>query len=572
MNTAAARCPGHRAGRSPGRVLTGAALVASLALVSCTAAEVSPQPVASSSAAGDPGTFTFGAAADPFTLDPALANDTESYRVTRQLMEGLVGVDPLTSEPTPLLAESWEERDSGRTYEFTLREDVLFQDGEPFDAAAVCANFDRWYTLPPAARQDGPLLAFERVFRAFSDQPELSLYEGCTATSQYTLTLQLARRTTSLIPALAAPGFAMGSPAAFTANRTGELNPSRSGVPTSGFATAPVGTGPFELVSWQPGEVRLDSFDGYWGERGEVDRVVFTTIPDANSRARALTSGRIDGYDFISVDSAVDLARNGFQFLQRDPYSVLYLGMNQDFPGVDDPLFRQAVAHAIDKPALIEGRFLDGTRSTAQFLPEKLGISTETVTDYSYDPELARDLLDDAGYDGRELPFYYPRSVSRPYLPSPEKAYAELSRQLVAAGFNIRPVPIDWGEGYVDAVQQPGDRAFHLLGWSGTYQDPDNFTGDLFGTYSDEFAYDDPQLVSKITRARGLPAGQERRDAYADISAQISDRLPAVPLALPVSALAMSPRVLSYPVSPVMHEVFNRIDLADVEPEPAPSG
>jgi len=250
---------------------------------------------------------------------------------------------------------------------------------------------------------------------------------------------------------------------------------------------------------------------------------------------------------------------------------VLYLGMNQDFPGVDDPLFRRAVAHAINKDALIEGRFLNGTKPARLFIPEKLGISTGTVEDYGYDLDLARDLLERSGYDGRELPFYYPRNVSRAYLPAPEKAYAELSRQLTEAGFTIKPVPVDWGDGYVAEVQQSGDRAFHLLGWSGSYQDPDNFVGALFGSYSEEFGYEDPQLFSKIDRARGLPNGEERSEAYADISAQLADRLPAVPLAFPISALAMSARVTTYPVSPVMNEVFNRIDLADVEPRPTPS-
>ncbi|WP_306738400.1 ABC transporter substrate-binding protein [Arthrobacter sp. SX1312] len=575
MNNPAARRTSHaRATHGVKRVAAmAAALVSAVSLASCTVGQVpSPEPVTTTSApASDAATFTFGTAAHPRTLDPALANDTESYRVSQQILQGLVGVDPLTSEPTPLLAESWDESDDGRTYEFTLRDDVVFQDGETFDAAAVCANFDRWYTLPESARAATNRLPFENVFKGYSDTPEVSLYEDCTATSAHTLDLQLTSRITGLIPALATPAFAMSSPAALEAGAADELTGTRDGAPISRYGQAPVGTGPFRLVSWEEGDVELAFFDDYWGERGEVDRVVFTTIANPDSRARALTSGRIDGYDFVSVDSAVDLARNGLQFLQRDPYSVLYLGMNQGFPGVDDPLFREAVAHAIDKSALIDGRFLNGTKPARQFIPEKLGVSNETVEDYGYDVELAKDLLERSGYDGRELPFYYPRNVSRAYLPSPEKAYAELSRQLTEAGFNIKPVPVDWSEGYVEAVQQSGDRAFHLLGWSGSYQDPDNFVSALFGMYSEEFAYEDPQLFSKINRARGLPAGEDRTEAYADISAQVSDRIPAVPLAFPISALAMSPRVTTYPVSPVMNEVFNRIDLADVEPRPTPS-
>lgn len=555
-----------------------AVLVPALLLASCTSTEpVPPQPVhpqpttSASTAAAEVSTFTFGTAADPRTLDPALANDTESYRVTQQIMQGLVGVDPLTSEPAALLAESWEEQDDGRAYAFTLRGDVTFHDGTPFDAAAVCTNFDRWYTMPAEARSGTLRLPFENVFKAFSDQPDVSLYEGCTATSEYTVEVQLQSRISGLIPALSAPAFAIASPTALAAGDADTLTEVRAGIPISRYGLAPVGTGPFTLTAWEPGSVTLDFFDDYWGEPGEIDEVVFSTIPDPASRARALTSGRIDGYDFVSVASTVDLARSGLQFLQRDPYSVLYLGLNADFPGVDDILFRQAVAHAVDKDALIEGRFLNGTNSAGQFLPEKLGIGVDTVQQYPHDLDLAKDLLERSGYDGRELPFYYPQNVSRPYLPTPEKVYAELSRQLTEAGFNIRPVPIDWTDGYVAAVQASDDRAFHLLGWSGTYQDPDNFIGALFGSYSEEFAYEDPQLFSKVNRARGLPNGEDRAEAYADISSHISDRIPAVPLAFPISALAMNARVSTYPVSPVMNEVYNRIDLADVEPRPTPS-
>ncbi|WDF32269.1 ABC transporter substrate-binding protein [Arthrobacter agilis] len=577
MNTSPAR--GTRIGRAGRRSATRrlrvvSALISVASLVACTGGEApapQPAPASSSAAASDASTFTFGTAAGPRTLDPALANDTESYRVTQQILQGLVGVDPLTSEPTPLLAESWKERDNGRTYEFRLRDDVTFHDGTALDAAAVCANFDRWFTLPREARSGVSRLPFENVFKGYSDQPEITLYSGCTARGDHTVELRLTSRITGLIPALAAPGFAISSPAALEAGAADDLTEERDGVPISRYAQAPVGTGPFSLVSWEAGQVELEFDDAYWGERGEVDRVIFTTITSPDSRARALKNGRIDGYDFVSVDSAADLARNGLQFLQRDPYSVLYLGMNAEFPGVDDILFRQAVAHAIDKDALIDGRFLNGTKSARQFIPEKLGVSTEAVEDYPYDVELAEELLEKSGYDGRELPFYYPRNVSRAYLPAPEKVYAELSRQLTAAGFVLKPVPIDWSDGYVAAVQQADDRAFHLLGWSGSYQDPDNFVGALFGSYSEEFGYDDPQLFSKIDRARGLPDGEERSAAYADISAQLSTRIPAAPLAFPISALAMSARVTSYPVSPVMNEVFNRIDLADVEPRTRPS-
>ncbi|MBG6181687.1 ABC transporter substrate-binding protein [Arthrobacter sp. CAN_A1] len=569
--TAAAR-PSRWAGPTRGTV----AAILGLTLAGCTGATPLPAPTTTSSAptpsatapAQDPeAIFTFGAAADPTGLDPALVADTESYRITRQMLEGLVGIDPLTSEPVPLLAASWEERDDGRAYAFTLREDVQFHDGEPFNAEAVCTNFDRWYSLPADTRTADNTIAFGSVFNAYSDEPDLSVYSSCQPLGQFEVLIQLDSRLTGFIPALAMPAFAMSSPRALERLAADELSEERNGTALSEYALSPVGTGPYTFDSWEAGEVRLTSFADYWGERGEIGTVVFTTLARPDDRLDALTTGEIDGYDFVTVDNAGTLVREGQQLLQRDPYSILYLGMNQDFPGVDNLLFRQAVAHAIDKPAVIDGLFLNGTAPANQFVPPKLAVTNEDITTYDYDVELARELLEESGYDGEPLPFHYPTDVSRPYLPTPEGVFEVLQTQLEEAGFTIEPVPTPWADGYLDAIQNDDDRAFHLLGWSGTYQDPDNFLGQLFGTTTDEFAFTDNQLFSKIDRARTLPNGEDRVAAYQDISDQIARRLPAVPLAFPISALAVSERVTTYPVSPVMNEVFNLIDLADVDLE-----
>lgn len=544
--------------------LRAGALLGALALAGCTAAgpdgEATASATASSTARVPDATFTFATAARPAGLDPALVSDTESHRVTRQIMEGLVGVDPLTSAPTPLLAESWTQSEDGRSYTFTLRQGITFHDGEPFNAEAVCANFDRWYNLPASVRGAGPL-AYEAVFNAYSDSPELAIFKSCTAVDEYTVRVDLATRLAGFIPALASPEFAMSSPAAMKQYNADALNRDKDGQKISEYALHPVGTGPFVLESWNGDELRLAANPDYWGERGQIATIVFTTITSPASRLRALKNGQVDGYDLVTVADVDDLARNGQQILQRDPYSILYLGINQAFPGMDNLKMRQAIAHAIDKGALLDGLFLNNTKQANQFVPEKLGVTSGSVTNYGYDPEKAAKLLKEAGYDGAELPFYYPRHVTRAYLPTPERVYAELSRQLTAVGLNIKPVPVEWSEDYLQTVQRSGDRALHLLGISGTYDDPDNFVGSLFGSYTAEFAHDDTQLLSKIDRARTLDEGPEQTEAYTAISDRISTRVPAVPLAFPISALALSPRVAVYPTSPLLNEVFNRIEL-----------
>jgi len=547
-------------------IIKASAAAAALVLTGCTAArpdDDAPSTSASPSASGGPSaSFTFATAARPAGLDAFLAVDTESHRVTRQVLETLVGVDPLTSAPVPLLAQEWSVSEDGRIYDFTLQRGITFHDGEALTAEAVCANFDRWYKLPVSARGTG-VLAFRSVFKGFSDTPDLSAYKSCTATGENTFRLELNTRLTGLIPALASPEFGIASPRAMAEGRADELTEDRNGTRLSAYAQHPVGTGPFVFSSWVEDEVLLVSNPEYWGDHGQIQNVTFRTITSPESRLRVLLNGEVDGYDLVTVSDVGELARAGMQILQRDPYSILYLGINQNFPGLDEPKMRQAIAHAVDKPALLEGLFLNGTKSANQFLPEKLGLRSDNVTNYGHNPDRAKELLEEAGYAGEELPFYYPRRVTRAYLPNPEKVYAELSRQLTAAGLNIRPVPVEWSDGYLEQVSKNGDRALHLSGLSGSYMDADNFVGTLFGAYSEEFGYEDAQLFTKIDRARTLPADEERADAYRSISDRISTRVPAVPLAFPISTLTLSPRVSQYPTSPLLNEVFNNIRLTD---------
>ena len=90
------------------------------------------------------GTLVFGTASDPVVLDGALVSDGESLRVIRQIFEGLVTTEEGGTEVEPALAKSWETSDDGLEWTCALQEDVQFHDGEPFDAEAVCANFDLW--------------------------------------------------------------------------------------------------------------------------------------------------------------------------------------------------------------------------------------------------------------------------------------------------------------------------------------------------------------------------------------------------------------------------------------------
>lgn len=545
-------------------IKTGAVFMA-LGLTACTSTP-SPSPSSTSASTTPTGsepteTFTFGTASQPLGLDPALSSDVESYRVTRQILEGLVGVDQTTGKPTPLLATEWTESNEGRSYTFKLRSGVTFQDGTPFNADAVCFNFNRWFAFSAELRTKAPGISFKSVFKAHSDNAALSIFKSCTALSPDTVRINLTQPFTAFLQALTLPAFAMASPTALAKGTADVLDQTRHGKPVSAFASNPVGTGPFSLAAWDETSVRLVSHKGYWGDRGQIATINFVMYDHPQTRLQALLDGKVDGYDAVTVGNFDQLVKRGMQIVQRDPFSVMYLGINQEIPVLQKEKVRQAIELAIDKDTLIRKFFIDNTAKASQFVPPKISGFNNDAPALGHDPAKAKAYLAEAGYKGEELRFYYPLNATRPYLPTPEKIYAELSRQLTAVGLNIKPVPVDWSDGYLQKVQSPGDHALHLLGWNGSYSDADNFVGPLFGEKNGEFGYQDPQVFSKINRARGLPAGEERDEQYHTINAQIAATVPAVPIAFPISALALSERVISYPASPVLNEVFTKVQL-----------
>ncbi|MFI7578792.1 ABC transporter substrate-binding protein [Kocuria kalidii] len=491
-------------------------------------------------------TFVFANAAAAPTLDPAAVNILETSRIGAQVLEGLVSADPSTGAPAPALATSWERSGDGLTYTFDLREGVRFHDGTELDAAAVCANFERWESLAA----DGTRTPFATVFRTGTPRAD-PLYAGCTVESDSSVALSLTAEHTPLLRALTQPSFGIASPTALAAG-THERHP--------------VGTGPFRYASGDGTNVVLDANPDYWGELGDIGTLEFRTIAEPELRYVALRLGQVDGYDQVGLDSFAPLAREGVQVLQRDPYSVSYLGINQDVAPLDDPDVRAAIAAAVDRGAIVREHYPDGTRVANQFLPARFAMDGTDLQVPSYDPQRAQELLAASSYDGEPLRFYYPRNTSRTYMQEPAKIYADIAAQLVRAGFVIEPVPIDWSDGYVAQVLEPGgDHALHLLGFNGGYRDPDYFMAALFGGPDDEFGVDAAALTGAVNRAAALPDGEDRSSAYASINDRVSRLLPAVPLAHPISAVAVDGSVTSFPLSSTGHEEFNRVRLDAAE-------
>ncbi|MGO1231253.1 ABC transporter substrate-binding protein [Glutamicibacter arilaitensis] len=598
-------------------LLTGTLATTALALAACTGnsgTASSASPAASASSTPVPRTLRLAAAAPPVKFDPAIVADNESFRVTRQVYETLIDINPDTGGAVAGLAEAWTESPDGLRYTFTLRQGVLFHDGTELNAKAVVANFNRWENLSATLRADSTQ-GFTDVFHFGSDIPKLptvkdlekefqgvegpteaelaaqqlrlkqleelatqyktdlfegkskdgtaSYFESVKATDTYLVTLNLRRRLPGLIEALTLPGMAIAAPSALTGGP--KENPAQS------LSTKPVGTGPYTFVSNKDGVVRLEIFKDYWNQsrlaenKTHPEVALISSVPSPYNREGALLADEIDGFDMVSVDTMRTLVRNAKVVVQRDPFSVLYLGMDQRNKWLAKPEFRMAIAHAVNRTSLAEKLFLQGSKNASTLLPSALSIPAPEETP-NHDTTKAKTLLADLGYNGEEIEFAYPLRVSRNYLPLPERTFAQIADDLAAAGIRVKPRPIAWTDGYVQTVQSKDFNGLHLLGFSGGYRSADDFLSGILSSKENEFGYTSPLLDSQVMLARSIPAGEAQTAAYADILTTLNADLPVLPLVFPISALAFNGNVTFYPPSPMLNECY-----ADVQMTNSPS-
>jgi peptide/nickel transport system substrate-binding protein len=567
--------------RRPQRVL--AASAATLTAVTLAACASSDRDAGGGGEGGGEaqsgGTLVFGAAGDPKMFDPAFASDGETFRVARQIHEGLLGNELGGTDPVPELAEDWEVSEDGLEYTFNLRQGVQFHDGTEFNAEAVCFNFDRWYNFEGLAQSPSATPYYQDVFGGFASTPDTpNIYESCEATDESTAVIRLTQVTSKFPAALALPAFSIQSPTALQEYDADNLSGSEDALTYTQYALEhPTGTGPFRFQSWDRGngEVTIVRNEDYWGEQALLDEIIFRTIPDGNARRQELQAGAIDAYDFASPADYQSLEDEGFQVLVRDPFNVLYLGINggnvpgtSANPALQDPRVRQAIAHAIDRDTIVSSLLPEGAEAAIEFMPPTVDGYAEDVTTYPYDPDRARQLLQEAGAEGTTLRFHYPTDVTRPYLPDPAAMFQVISQNLTDAGFTIEATALPWNPDYLNVVQA-GGADVHLLGWTGDYNDAYNFIGTFFAAKADglakaEFgAFNAPEIFQALARADAEPDPAARTALYQEANRLIMDYLPGVPISHSPPALVVSERVQGLEPSPLTAEVFSTVSISE---------
>jgi peptide/nickel transport system substrate-binding protein len=521
--------------------LTAVALGATLSACGGTAASVadgarpeSTAPPVLGGRATQGGTIVYGHQQEP----PCLSGGwVEQAYISRQVLDSLVAQDE-GGKIVPWLATSWKASDDQKTWTFTLKPGVTFTDGTPFDAQAVVDNFRTW--LNPKTLNG----------TAFSYIGEY--YKSSRAVDDHTFELQLTKPYSPLLSALSQGYFGIHSPTQLAKGPTANC-------------TSIVGTGAWIEDKWDRGQQvtfhrnpDYDSAPANAQHQGPAyaDKLVWKFLKEPAVRWGSLTSGETQAvYDVPSVDW--NEASTKYRVVKyTTPGRPQTLSLNVAHPPFDDVRVRQALAYALDRQAAVESAFgqsaeYNGNGSLSQSTPD---YDASLADAYTYDPDQANQLLDEAGWTGRakdgtrtkngkELTVrvtYGPGSIINE---DGVTLLQTLQQQAKKVGFKWKLIPLTltqlFGGEYsapdkYDA--QPGYWTSPTAGvlyivWRQNLQDRPNGNNTSY--------YNNPQLEKTIGDANSTLDPAEQKTLYAKAQKIISDQAVAIGLYTRTSSLAV---------------------------------
>jgi peptide/nickel transport system substrate-binding protein len=461
------------------RLLVSLLAVLALALAACGGG-------GSGSASGgtgviDPnGTFRYVFVQNPSTFDPHKSANPWDMIFFRLVYDQLIMEDDKTGELVPQLATSWEFVDNDTALVLELRDDVTFTDGTKFDAAAVKANIDREMTLEGSTQKG----ALARV-------------AGVDVVDEYTARINLSGPGGNLPAMLSGTTGTMVSPAAMN-------NPD--------LDQKPVGSGMATLTEYIPGQVsRYDRNPDHWdpdaAKAAHYEIYVQTSAP---TRMNMLQTGQAE-LTYLDPSQADQAKTAGLNSAESKSLSIMSMYMNTGKPPFNDIRVRQAMEHAVDRQAIVDGVFFGIGKPVAQYMPPAYWAYDAAITpddpNYNYDPEKAKRLLAEAGYpNGVDFEMLVPglddhRAVAEALVP-----------MFAAVGLRAKTRVVESPTTGVTFYGRQEGNAFPGMG--APFQDPSTvYQANLPGQYANPWNTTTPEFekawmdsLSGATREARLPA------------------------------------------------------------------
>ena len=491
-------------------------------------------PSRASSPAGD-GVLRI-ARSQPLNMDPAQVTDVPSAVFVIEIFGGLLTLDP-ELRIAPDLAESVPSptinSDGTVTYRFTLRRNATFHDGRRITAEDVKWSFERHAdseTLSPTAPDFlGDIVGVREYTRGRIDS-----IPGIEVVDDLTLDITIDSPKPYFL-------YKLTYPTAFVVDRNEiEADP-------DGWSALPNGSGPFKLAEWTEGDrIVLERFDDYHLEPAKVQRV---EVRFAGGGLDQFENGEIDigGVSASELERVRDPADPLNElYVSRAELSVFYIAFNTTIPPFDDPLVRRAFAHAIDKQTLAEEVLLGAVQPAAAIVPPGLAAHDADYRGLVFDPELARELLEQSRYFGSQLLEDVRLTTVGGGATPGGTVEAVLAMWETHLGLAVQPQQLEFASFLTEL-----DRSLHgmfQIGWVMDFPDPQNVLDYKFHSASlgNDADLDDPEIDELLEGARVEQDQEVRTDIYRRVDKMLIEDAVWVPLFYGVNNEVIQPYVQGY--------------------------
>jgi dipeptide transport system substrate-binding protein len=328
----------------------------------------------------------------------------------------------------------------------------------------------------------------------------------------------------------------------------------------------PIGTGPFELVNYvKDSRIIYKSFDGYWGEKPKIDRLVFSITPDASIRYAKLLKNECQAMPYPNPADLKKMSQDpNINLLHQQGLNTGFLAYNVQKSPLNDTKIRQALTLAINKNAIIDAVFQGAGTAAKNLIPPSMWGANDSIKDYPYDPAQAKKLLQQAGYPNGFKIDLWAMPVQRPYNPNARRMAEMIQSDWEKIGVHATIVSYEWGE-YLNRARN-GEHQAMLMGWTSDNGDPGQLLSTLYSckSASDGSNYSrwcDKSFDTVLEKARGEQDAEKRKALIYQAQIIMHDQIPAVMIAHSIVYEPVRKEVLGYIIDPLAKHHFDNVSL-----------
>ncbi|MDO5424991.1 MAG: ABC transporter substrate-binding protein [Eubacteriales bacterium] len=474
-------------------------------------------------------TLTWGQGADVTSMDPHQGKETPAVEVTDQIFDTLTVVDAETGELQPQIAESWEQT-SDTCYQFKIRQGIKFHDGSDLTAEDVKFSLER-------AKNSAAV----SYVADFIDNVEI--------VDDYTVNVNLVAPYAPALRNLSVPFTAIVPKAVVEADE-------------EAFKLHPIGCGPYKFVEWKQGDsVKLEAFDDYFGGTPATKNLVMKVIPEAAQRTIALETGEIDlAYDILPNDISKIEENADLTLYDAPSLTCYYISMNMNKEPFNDERVRTAINLAIDRQLLID-TIACGAGQAADAIIAPAVYGYYSPGEYEYNPEKARELLAEAGYEnGFSTSIWVNDNQTR------IEACQAIQAMLMDIGIDCSVEVMEFGS-FIQATSN-GEHDMGYFGWVTSTTDADYTYYSLEhssqqGAAGNRTFLADDEVDALIEEARTSTDEEVRLNAYEELAKKLFEINNNAPIYYSNITAGSSNKVENFVMDPIGYHKLDKVKVAE---------